>query len=156
MKIVSTTILCMFLVTGCAKKKIEITTEYIVNPNWNEYEHEFIITRVKLMEDSIISDLSNLSQHEILSKFEEDSSFEFTGYVKPNGESYAERKVYFNRDNGFLWRTSIDGPEHAVIGNLQKGEWYKLSGLLNYAYFIYVFIDSTNKLHRFGVNEANY
>jgi hypothetical protein len=92
----------------------------------------------------------------LLDKLEDDTSFLFVANVKYNGESYSTRKVYFDKDNGFNWWSNRGESKFNTIGNLQKGNWYKLSDLVTYPFYIYVYIDSADNVHRFNVNLSNY
>lgn len=157
MKIISVTILLIFMFTGCSDKKIEITNEYVVNSNWDEHANAIEVIRLKVKSDSVINPFSDLNQIEILDKLEDDSSFIFFANVKYNREKYSTRKVYFNKDNDFLWLADNIGDVRVkTIGNLQPGSWYKFSHLVTHPYSVYVYIDSINKTHRFDVNVANY
>jgi hypothetical protein len=142
---------------GCTYKKIEISTEYIINENWDEHANAIEISRQKIKKDSFINPFSDLNQTEILNKLENDSSFIFFANAKYNGERYLTRKIYFNKDNGFLWLTDKYGDTKVkTIGNLQSKTWYKFSHLVTYPYYIYVYVDSSNNVQRFNVNLANY
>ena len=149
-------VLWLFLVSSCSDEKMEITTEYIINSNWTDQANAIKITKMKLKKDSAILNINTLYQQELLSKLEEDSSFMFVGNVPPNGVKYSERKVFFNKDNGFWWWTADGNHKQKVIGNLKMGSWYEFSDLLTYPYSFYVYIDSANDAHRFNVNLANY
>lgn len=155
MKIIFSVLFGLFIL-GCSNKKIYITSEYIINPNWDYQANAIEITKMKLKKDSEISDLNNLSQEEIIRKLEEDKSFVFVANVKTNGVKYSVRKVYFNKDNGFLWWTSDGSTKEKVIGNLQKDTWYKFSHLVTYPFYVFVYVDSGNNVHSFNVNLANY
>lgn len=157
MRLYITMLAFICILTSCLHEHIEITSEYIINGNWDEYANAIEITRMKVKEGSFINPLSKITQDEILSKLEDDSSFIFFANVKYNGEAYATRKVYFNKNNDFLWLLDNGrGVKTQAIGNLQPGNWYEFSNLVTYPYYIYVYIDSTNKVHRFDVNLANY
>lgn len=153
----------LFAITlaGCSKKKIEITSEYIINEYWDRHSNAIEISRQKLKKDSVINPFLELSQVDILRKLEVDSSFVYRANAKINHEgNYKARKVYFNRDNGFYWQKGFFGKEVEdtvkVIGNLKKGSWYKFAYLVTYPYYVYVYVDSLNKMHQFDVNLANY
>ena len=88
----------LFLFFSCGNKKINITAEYITNPNWDDQANTIEITRMKLQNDKNISKINDVSQEEILGKLEEDKSFVFVANVKNNGVKYSVRKVYFNKD----------------------------------------------------------
>ena len=149
-------LIAVLTVAGCSNEKIEIKADYITNANWNEQANAIKINKLRLKKDSTINPYSELNQIELLDKLEDDTSFLFVGNVKYNGEKYITRKVYFNKKNGFFWWSNRGESKTETIGNLQKDNWYKLSDLVTYPYFVYVFIDSANTVHRFDVNLANY
>ena len=160
------TVLVLILVS-CSRKKIEITPEYIINENWSKKNEDALansitIQRMKVKRDSSINPFSKLNNSEILSKLEEDTSFMHYANVKIKlGESYKDKKIYFNQDNGFYWGSksrynSYDTTQ--TIGVLQPGNWYRFSdlGLIGNPNYIYIYIDSSNKAHRVDVNLSNY
>lgn len=80
-----------------------------------------------------------MSQQEILDKLEEDTSFmHYTNVKIKQGESYENKKIYFNRDNGFYWgsKSRYNNDSTKIIGNLQKSSWYKFSHLVTYPYYV--------------------
>ena len=144
------------LLISCTDKKIEITSEYIINENWDEQANAIKINKMRLKRDSVI-DLAHLNQVDIVNRLREDSSFLYYANVKiKQGDTYKNKKIYFNQDNGFTWLDDVSGIRTRNLGNLQKGNWYKFSHLVTYPYYIYVYIDSINNVHRFDVNLANY
>lgn len=154
----------VFIVLGFVScsgiKSIEITAEYIINENWRkEWSKPIMVEKMKVKMDSIINPFSELSQVEILDKLVEDSSFRWFGNAntsKNRVEIYRTKKIYFGKDNGFTWRDDVAGKDTNILGNLEINTWYKFSGLVGYPYFVYVYVDSTNKVNRFDVNMANY
>jgi hypothetical protein len=148
------------ILVGCYDKRVEITPEYIINENWNKRGEEIgansiEIKRMSLKKDSTLSPFASLTQLDILNKLEVDSSFIYTANVKiKQHESYKNKKIFFNRDNGFYWWTNKGESKIRVLGKLEKNTWYEITRL-NY-YFYVVYVDSTDKLHRFVVNLANY
>ncbi len=149
-------LITVLTVGGCLNKKIEITAEYITNANWDKQANAIKINKLRLTNDSTINPFVDLNQIELLEKLEDDTSFLFAGNVKYNGEKYSNRKVYFDKKNGFFWWSDKGETKTETIGNLQKDNWYKFSDLVTYPYYVYVYIDSSNKAHRFDVNLANY
>ena len=166
MKLTCFSILCLFILAGCSDKKVEITAEYIINENWSKKNEEawansITINKMKVKKDSTLDPFSDLSQEELLSKLEEDSSFmHYTNVKIKQEETYKGKKVFFNRYNGFSWgsksrHNSADTVK--TIGNLQPASWYKFSDLGLFSYTsIYVYIDSAKKVHRFNINVSNY
>src|SRR5688500_11301185 len=88
---------------------------------------------MRVKQDSSIYPFKGLSQSEVLSKLEDDSTFMFYTNVRlKERESYNKKKLYFDRDNGFNWgkeNRSHEAEKVKTIGNLQKGIWYKFSNL---------------------------
>ena len=88
---------------SCTSKKIEITSEYIINENWDKRSEEIgansiEVKRMKVKKDSTINPFSDLNQSEILDKLEYDSSFSYFANVKIKPqESYQSKKIYFNK-----------------------------------------------------------
>jgi len=148
------------MLPGCFNEKIEITSEYIVNERWNKRGEEvgsnsIEVKRLKQRKDSTIDPFSDLSQVEILHKLETDSSFIYFANVKIKPEeSYKNKKIYFNRDNGFYWITNQGNQKTKTLGKLETNNWYEISRL-NYYYYV-IYIDSVEKVHRFVINVANY
>lgn len=162
MKIISLSILWMFMFIGCfnLNEQIEITSDYIVSKNWSKRGKEMgansiEIKKMKVKKDSTINPFVDLGQEEILNKLEEDSSFFYVANIeiKP-GENYKDKRIYFNRDNGFYWFTNQGNRKTKVLGRLESNTWYEISRL-NYYYYI-VYIDSADKVLRFVINLANY
>lgn len=167
MKIVALSILSLLMFVSCSNKNVEITPEYIINENWSKKNepalaNSITINKMKIKKDSAVNPFLELSQSEILNKLEEDSSFMHYSNVKiSQGESYKNKKIYFNRYNGFYWgsKSRFNNTDTVkTVGNLQQGNWYKFSdlGLITHPYYIYIYVDSSNKVHRFDVNLANY
>jgi hypothetical protein len=154
-------LIILALLVGCSKKKIEITPEYIINENWSKMNDDpggnsIKIEKMKVKKDSILN-YQSLKPAETLRKLEEDSLFRWFANVKTEqGGSYEDRKIYFNKDNGFTWLNDVDHSQTEIFGNLEKGSWYKFSNLLSHPYFIYVYIDSSSTVHRFDWSPANY
>ncbi len=149
-----------FFLSGCLNEKIEITSEYIKNANWNLkgeklYDNSIQITKLKVRSDSTIDPFTDLSQSEILDKLEADSTFIWVAnIIIQKGESYTGKKVFFDKYNGFDWWSPGGDRKSKIIGKLEKDSWYEISKL-SYYYFI-VYIDSAEQIHRFVINQANY
>jgi hypothetical protein len=156
----------LFVFGSCTSKKVEITKEYIINENWSRknekaWANSITITQMKVNPDSTINPFTDLHQPGILNKLEEDTSFTRYANIRlKEGESYSNKKIFFNRDNGFYWgtRSRFDNSEEVkTIGNLQNGNWYRFSDLGTLGIqSIYIYIDSTGSAHRFDVWHSNY
>lgn len=154
----------ILMLAACSNKKIEITSKYIINENWSKqneaaWANSITINKMKIKKDSVINPFLDLSQQEILGKLEEDTSFMHFANVKiKQGEGYENKKIYFNRDNGFYWgsKSRFNNDSTKTIGNLQQSTWYKFSHLVTYPHYVYIYVDSINNIHRFDINLANY
>ena len=148
------------ILVSCSDKKIEITSEYIVNENWNKRSEEIgansiEIKRMTVKKDSSINPFSDLNQEELLNKLEIDSSFIYSANVKIKpSENYKSHRIFFNRDNDFYWWTNHGESKTKILGKLKVNTWYEISRL-DYYYFV-VYVDSADRVHRFVVNMANY
>lgn len=154
-------VLVVFLLLGCSQSikhvgdKIEITPEYIVNDNWTKVSTSIKISKMRLKTDSVLN-IYNLNQADALSKLEEDSSFVYYANVAIDIMSDNGKKVFFNQDNGFYWSGEESNVTTRVVGKLEMRCWYKFSYLVTFPYQIYIYVDSTNAIHRFDVNLSNY
>jgi len=142
--------LCIITTNSCNyKDKVIITSTYIVNPEWKTNDNSVSISKMILKNDSLTIDPAKATYKDLLSKLEEDESFTFYGNVKFNGTEYGERKVYFNKPNGFYWRRPhhID-PNFSVetIGKLDTNTWYMLGGLSTEKTLYYIQINSYDSL----------
>jgi hypothetical protein len=151
-----------FLVFGCfgfKEAEVTITKDYVINPNWGEVSNSFRVIKMKYKNVNDIINLQNASPPDMLNKLIEDTSFSFVTNVKFNGEKFLNRKVYFNKYNGFTWGKFNDihsNYRQRTIGDLQKETWYLLSGLSNVKTLYYVYIDSLENLHTFRVPASYY
>lgn len=141
-------------ITGCQEAEVTITKDYVINPNWDEIVNSFEVKRMifKVADDSI--NPQKTTPPELLNKLVEDTGFSFTSNVKYNGEKYSDRKVYFNRYNGFSWWKFNDihsNYKQETIGKLQQHTWYLLVGLSNVKTLYYLYIDSNDSLHTYKV-----
>lgn len=166
MKKIYYSILWVCIFASCSNETVEITNQYIINQHWNKKNEEasansITINKMKIKKDSTINPFSDLSQADILNKLEEDPSFMHYANIKiKQVESYKDKKIYFNQDNGFYWgsKSRHNSDDKAkTIGVLQPNNWYKFSdlgsiGLSN----IYIYIDSANNVHRFNIMSANW
>ena len=148
--------LVLLMLLSCnGEKEVTITKDYVINPNWDETANVFRVVRMKV-KDSI--DLTDVSPPELLERLETDTSFAYTANVKFNGEKYSERKVYFDRENGFLWWGNIhySNTTKKILGELQQETWYLLGGLSNTRTLYYAYIDSLGNLHSFRVPASSW
>lgn len=155
MKVFITTLISLLLlIVGCWNEKtVTITKDYVINPNWDEVDNNFTFVRMKLKDSSNTIDLKNATNKEIENALVEDSSFLYMASVKYNGEDYSERKVYFNKDNGFAWKNNLHSSSGLkTIGELQIESWYFLVGLSRFRMYYYIYLDTSDSLHVFKVS----
>ena len=160
MKTFITVLFFIFLSSACTSRKgkeVIITKDYVINPNWDKTDNSFSVYRMKLKDSSKTIDLKNPTEPELYHGSRKDMSFSYTANVEYNGEHYAKRKVYFDRDNGFVWRKppNIDPSRNTTfetIGELQPGTWYLLAGLSKIRTLYYVYLDSSDSLHVYKVS----
>ncbi|MDQ3073920.1 MAG: hypothetical protein M3Q97_11730 [Bacteroidota bacterium] len=161
--LISIIFLAFLTLIGCkGEKEVTIKRDYVINPNWNKTDNAFEIYRMNLKDSSDI-DLKNVSPSELLKKLEKDTSFSFIANVKYNGEDYSKRKVYFDKNNGFLWhKLTFDTMGIDVesgknkIGELKKDNWYLLAGLSKISTLHYVYLDSLDSLHIFKIPTSSW
>jgi hypothetical protein len=142
----------IFVLSGGFKgKEVTITKDYVINPNWSEADNCLTVSRMMLKDSCQTISLRSPSENELLNWLIEDTSFEFIACVKYNGEDYDERKVYFNKDNGFLWRRLDGSDPRKILGEFQQNTWYILSGLSMNMGWCYVYLDTSDSLHVYKV-----
>ena len=144
-----------------AEREVTITKDYVINPNWDKQSNRFDIKEMKLREgfENIVP--STATSQELLQKLIEDEESSYGANIKYNGEEYAQRKVYFNRKENFVWRKppAVDpnrDTEYDTVGNLKKETWYLFAGLSKVNTLYYVYIDSTGKLHTIRVPASDW
>jgi hypothetical protein len=143
----------LLLTVSCKRKKVIITRDYVINPNWDEHDNSFHVVRMNLKDSSKTINLKDPSEQELYYGLVEDTNFSFSANVRYNGEKYSERKVYFNRDNGFSWWGDRYGKsKRGILGELQPETWYMLAGLSNIKTLYYVYIDSVDSFNVFTVS----
>jgi hypothetical protein len=153
----------IFMLSGChylRETEVNITKDYVINPNWSETNNSFVISRMNLKDSSKNISLQNTSESELYHGLIEDTSFIYYANILYNGEKYHDRKVYFNRDNGFLWRKNLHSSSltKKILGQLQQDTWYLLKGLSSVQTTLYyIYLDSIESLHVFKVSTmTNY
>lgn len=144
---------------GCNKKDVTITKDYVLNPNWSEVDNSICVSKMQYKDSSKTFDLIEPSIIELRYDLITDTSFSYMAKVVYNGVDYAERKVYFNRDNGFPWSNLNNRHSNCkkeILGELQPNTWYSLT-MSNKGTYYYLFLDTSDSLHVFEVNSmTNY
>ena len=161
----------VLLFQSCSQKpKIVITKDYISNTHWDdERNNAILIEKMKAKGGGILNATSPDFDKEIRSnwdlndKLEVDSTFRYSyaGLNSREDKVKLKGKIFFNKDNGFYWNFGSTYYGHKktdknVIGSLENNTWYKFSNLKTNAYYVYIYVDSTGKVHRFNVNMSNY
>ncbi|MCX2744933.1 hypothetical protein OO013_13705 [Mangrovivirga sp. M17] len=146
-------ILLLLLSIGCYDhKEVTITKDFVINPNWTQMDNSFEIYKMKPKDSSKTINPKNYSSIELYHALTTDTSYSYVANVKYNGVDYAHRKVYFNRDNGFVWTrpSNIDPSLNSTfetIGEFERETWYLLAGLSQYGTLYYLYIDASDSLH---------
>ena len=161
MKTFITGLFIILLASACASwegKEVIITKDYVINPNWDKMDNSFTVYRMKLKDSIKAIDLKEPTEFELYHGLIEDTVFSYTANIEYNGVDYAKRKVYFNKDNGFIWRRppNIDPSRDTMvktIGKLQPKTWYLLTGLSKVRTLYYVYLDSFDSLHVYKVSK---
>ena len=135
------------------RREVVITKSYVINPYWDKTANAFRVIKMNSIDSSRRVSLANCSTSDLVKKLEKDTSFAYTGNVRYNGQSYSVRKVYFGRDNGFLWWGNLYKPNSTktILGELQYETWYLLAGLGKPKTLYYIYLDSLDSLYTFEV-----
>jgi hypothetical protein len=149
-------LLCACTVLG--EKEVTITEDYVVNPNWNKQSNSFDVVRMLPKDTVNYIDPEQTDYIELANSLVEDDTFSYSADVDYNGTDYSERKVYFNKDNDFLWWADLHDSNSTkkILGKLEKETWYLLGGLSSKGSLFYIYIDPSGKLHRFKKLASNY
>lgn len=163
MRVFIISLLSFLLIFSCSdwkEKEVTITKDYVINPNWDEVGNSLVVYRMKIKDSIKTIDLNNPTNTELYNGLIEDKSFSYSANIEHNGEDYAKRKVYFNKDNGFLWcdlNNMHSDCEQKILGKLQQETWYLLAGLSQFKTLYYIYLDSSDSLHVYKVsNMTNY
>ena len=153
----------LLLSTSCVllrTKEVIITKDYVTNPEWSETNNSLRIYKMRLKNGPGVNP-EKTSPDELLKRFETDTSFASSANVIYNGEKYSQRKVYYNQENNFLWyRLTFDSKVidtengRNIIGELERDNWYKLSGLSSVKTLYYVYINPDGKSTVFEVSAS--
>jgi hypothetical protein len=150
----------ILFIASCREREVIITRQYVINSNWTEGDNSLAIWKMKLHDSSQVIDVTNPTETELLDGLTIDSGFCYMTNVQYNGEKFSERKVFFDRYNGFSWCSLKDrhsGCHQKTIGELQRSTWYLLSGLSNVRKLHYVYVDSLDHVRVSRVNAiTNY
>ena len=153
-------IIAAFLSISCRTNKVIITKEYVINPNWTPTDNSFEVQKMKPKDSTIIINLVNPSETDLYYGLIADTTPSYVCNVKYNNIPYSNRKVYFNKDNGFNWfefKNARLGMSLKILGDLQPTTWYLLAGLSQFGGMYYVFLDTSDSLHVYKVSTmTNY
>ncbi len=159
----STFFLILFTLVSCHEEEVTITKDYVINPNWKkdfDDGNSLAVYKMKLKDSSKTIGLEDPTEPELYHGLIKDTSLTYRANVRYNGTDYSKRKVYFNRDNEFLWcdlNNMHSDCERRILGELEQDTWYLLAGLSQISALYYVYIDSLDSLHVFKVSTmTNY
>ena len=143
---------------GRKEAEVTITKEYVINPNWDKVDNSFDVIKMNIKDSSDTINLKKVSSLELFKNLVEDTGFIYRASVSYNGTKYSERKVYFNRDNGFPWWGDLhkSTSTKSILGELQRKTWYFLGGLGEEKTLYYVYLDSLDSLHTFRVPASDW
>lgn len=161
-------IVLMYGVCSCAllslvekKRSVRITSEYIENDYWYEYNRSFTVSKLvpkheyitNLTIDSIIGSY----QPFFLQNFEENVESQRVGYLNKTKVKFSSRRVFFNKYNGFNWYKMDREHNDRIFGNLHLRSWYLFTGLFHTsATYVYAYIDEMGNGHLYTVSLSNY
>lgn len=141
------------------EKTVIITKDYLINPNWSEVDNDLKVSKMRFKDSTQRIDPKNATDFNLYNGLVKDTTLVYYGNVEYNGEEYTNRKIYFNKYNGFLWYKDLfhSEPGERTLGEFQKNTWYMLAGLSNVGTLYYLYTDSAGKFHQFKViNMTNY
>ncbi|WP_421750697.1 hypothetical protein [Croceimicrobium sp.] len=152
----------LFLFAGCSvldlgnNEPIIVTSEYFINPRFNEYNRSFGVQKLRLKEgvgeDLLMAECLKASYFPVDS-FEVDPDFDFLAFIKPWDESWKKKKVYFNQYNGFLWEKTRFERTDTTIGNLEFNTWYRFHGVYDENVFSLVcYVNESGGVRKFVVS----
>lgn len=155
--------LFVVLMMGCTEDKtVTITKDFLISPFWDKNANYIEVFKMKLKDSSQNIELKEPTESQLYYGLIKDTSFSFVANVKYNGEDYSKRKVYFNKNNGFVWRkfSNVELQQSLTfdtIGNLQQNNWYLFAGLSQLKTLYYGYLDKSDSLHVFKVSTmTNY
>lgn len=155
-------ILFVLLLFGCnpyAEEAVTITKDYVINPNWDKQSNRFDVNEMQLKEGLEKISPSSATSFDLLQNLIKNMESSYGANVNYNSIEYSERKVYFDRDNGFTWIKLNDlhsDARQSTIGNLKPETWYLLGGLSKVNTLYYIYIDASGKLHTVRVPASDW
>jgi len=155
-------ILFVLVFFGCnpyAEEKVTITKDYVINPNWDKQSNRFDIIEMKAKKEAYSIDPLSATSFDLLHNLIENMESSYGGNVNYNSIEYSERKVYFDRDNGFTWiklNELHSDTRQSTIGSLKPKTWYLLAGLSKVNTLYYIYIDSSGKLYTIRVTASDW
>lgn len=144
--------------TSLVDEKIIFTRDYIINPNWTGQNSTLDIVKMVQKDSTKVIDPKNTNYIDLSNKLMKDLSFSFGATITNNGVSFSERKIYFNKDNGFSWWKDVHDSKSSrkILGELELETWYLLYGLSNDGSAHFVYIDSDNTTYQYKKLASNW
>ncbi len=152
----------LIIFTSCSltrESDVIITKDYVINPYWDSLDNSISISRMKLKDSTVRINLDSVTSQQLLKYLEEDTTFSFISNVHFNGESYSTRKVFFHKDNGFLWSKQYGAnefEEQEVLDSIEQKRWYLIYGLGEEKTIYYFYIDEIGNLHTFKIIASDW
>lgn len=152
----------LIIFTSCSltrESDVIITKDYVINPYWDSLDNSMSISRMKMKDSTMRINLENVTSQQLLNYLEEDTTFSFISNVQYNGESYSTRKVFFHKDNGFIWSKQYGDDEFTgqlVLDSIEKKRWYLIYGLDKEKTIYYFYIDEIGILHTFKIIASDW
>lgn len=154
----------IMLLYSCAlmeEKEVTITRDYVINPNWTEQNNSIEIYRMAPKDSTVNINPLSTNYIELSNSLTKDDGYSFVANVDYNGEDYSQRKVYFDKENSFVWRKPPDldlkrENEIKTIGQLELETWYLFGGLSNAGNLYFIYFDSTGNAYRFKKLASNW
>lgn len=143
---------CTLSCVSWYEEDVIITTDFVINPHWNSVDNSFAVYEMKARDGRSDINPANANEAMVHNGLVMDTSSSFIANIEYNGERYSTRKIYFNKDNGVVWRR-IPGRgssmtfEQRILGELKRETWYLLGGLSELRTVYYIYKDHSDSLH---------
>ena len=136
---------------------------YSGNNSYDYFSESFnhlIVYRLRLVDSTWQVRTDSPSYEELFYRLVEDSCFHFWANILYNGESFRRRKIWFDKYNGFMWKSwQCDTSNRRIyrktkiIGRLSLNSWYVFYGLGESGWFgapiYFAYVDSLGNVRTF-------